>query len=270
MLEEYFLAEENNAFVFQERSKIDVAISRLREFEPKEGYILAFSGGKDSVAIYFLAKAAGVKFAAYYSQTSVDPPELVRFIKRNFKDVIILSYPKHKNGTTLTMWNLIEMKCMPPTRAVRYCCDYLKERVGKKGDTVIVGVRWSESSKRKKQSMVNFWKGKIVVRPIVDWHEDDVWTYIKEHNLPYCELYDEPNVKRLGCIACCMNPATQERELRRYPKYRALYIRAFEKMIINRHKKGLACEWTTGEEVMQWWLGKCKKDKTLPGQCSLF
>jgi len=31
--------------------KVAIAIVRLKEFEPEEGYYLAFSGGKDSVVI---------------------------------------------------------------------------------------------------------------------------------------------------------------------------------------------------------------------------
>ena len=30
---------------------VEVAIERLKAFEPKEGYFLAFSGGKDSVTV---------------------------------------------------------------------------------------------------------------------------------------------------------------------------------------------------------------------------
>lgn len=32
------------------RDKVQTAIDRLRAFEPKEGYFLAFSGGKDSAS----------------------------------------------------------------------------------------------------------------------------------------------------------------------------------------------------------------------------
>lgn len=32
----------------QKRDKVQTAIDRLRAFEPKDGYFLAFSGGKDS------------------------------------------------------------------------------------------------------------------------------------------------------------------------------------------------------------------------------
>ena len=37
--------------------------------------------GKDSIVIYDLAIRAGVKYDAHYSQTTVDPPEIQKFIK---------------------------------------------------------------------------------------------------------------------------------------------------------------------------------------------
>ena len=64
------------------QNKVDVAIERLRLFEPKEGYYLAFSGGKDSQVIYHLAKESGVRFEANYNITGIDPPELVYFIRK--------------------------------------------------------------------------------------------------------------------------------------------------------------------------------------------
>ena len=67
------------------QDKIDRAIEALRENEPKDdkGHALAFSGGKDSCVIKQLAIEAGVKFNAFYSVTTIDPPELVRFIKEH-------------------------------------------------------------------------------------------------------------------------------------------------------------------------------------------
>lgn len=67
--------------------KIKRAIILLKENEPKEGYYLAFSGGKDSCTIKELAILSGVKFDAWYNNTTIDPPELVRFIKEYHKDV---------------------------------------------------------------------------------------------------------------------------------------------------------------------------------------
>lgn len=128
------------------KDKVQVAIDRLKAFEPTEGYYLAFSGGKDSVVIKALADMAEVKYDAHYNLTSVDPPELVQFIK-TFDDVKI-EIPRDKDGKQITMWNLIPKKKMPPTRVVRYCCKELKE-MGGKGRMVITGVRWAESSNRK-------------------------------------------------------------------------------------------------------------------------
>jgi len=129
------------------KDKVQVAIERLQAFEPAEGYYLAFSGGKDSVTIKALADMAGVKYDAHYNLTSVDPPELVQFIKA-FDDVII-DIPRDDDGKQITMWNLIPKKKMPPTRMVRYCCKELKE-FGGRGRMVITGVRWAESSNRKR------------------------------------------------------------------------------------------------------------------------
>ena len=69
------------------KDRVQQAIERLQTFEPEEGYYLAFSGGKDSVTVKALMDMAGVKYDAHYSVTSVDPPELVQFVK-TFNDVI--------------------------------------------------------------------------------------------------------------------------------------------------------------------------------------
>jgi len=51
--------------LFEDNPKVQKAIERFRAFEPEDGYYLAFSGGKDSMCIYHLAKMAGVKFTPY-------------------------------------------------------------------------------------------------------------------------------------------------------------------------------------------------------------
>lgn len=129
------------------KDKVQVSIERLQTFEPPEGYFLAFSGGKDSVVIKALADMAGVKYDAHYTVTSVDPPELVKFVK-GFEDVSF-DRPLDKEGHQITMWNLIPKKSYPPTRIVRYCCAALKEQQSA-GRMAITGVRWAESSNRRR------------------------------------------------------------------------------------------------------------------------
>ena len=285
------------------KDKVQVAIERLKTFEPPEGYFLAFSGGKDSVVIKALADMAGVKYDAHYQLTSVDPPELVRFVK-SFPDVIVDKprYPdNYKNpklaGKQITMWNLIPEKTMPPTMIVRYCCNALKEQGGK-GRMVITGVRWDESTKRKrnqgevtvmslKKSVKNalvdsgnfaantkagvvlnndnadsrrmieqcYKETKTVVNPIIDWTTEDVWEFIHEYEVPYCKLYGE-GFKRLGCVGCPMSGQNgMKRDFKRFPKYKQMYLNAFERMLAEREKRGNPSDWETAKEVMYWWMG---------------
>lgn len=127
--------------------KVKASIERLKAFEPEEGYYLAFSGGKDSVVCKALLEEAGCKYDATYRVTSVDPPELVMFIKEKHPDVK-REVPRYDDDKPITMWNLIPKKLMPPTRLVRYCCAYLKESGGD-GRMTVTGVRWAESANRK-------------------------------------------------------------------------------------------------------------------------
>ncbi len=256
------------------KSKLETAIERLKLFEPPEGYYMAFSGGKDSSVIKAIANMAGVKYDAHYNHTSVDPPELIRFIKDCHPNVAI-EYPRYKNGDRITMWNLIPQKKMPPTRLVRYCCDKLKEGGGE-GRFVITGVRWAESARRKNSRAGleiqenGKWrthydpdnppnevlmrtcptKGKHILNPIIDWTDDEVWEFIHTYDIPYCSLYDE-GYERLGCIGCPMSTRRAE-DLKKYPKYRQAYIKAFDRMLKNPDK---TYGWENGEDVMKWWLG---------------
>lgn len=270
--------------------KVELAIERLRAYEPEEGYFVAFSGGKDSVVVKALCDMAGVKYDAHYSVTSVDPPELVQFVK-TFDDVQMDS-PKDKDGNRITMWNLIPKKKMPPTRIVRYCCQELKETNGK-GRVTVTGVRWAESANRRKNQggVTIFDKSakkvlddagidyidndrggmvlnldnadtrsamelcyrtrKTLINPIIEWEDEDVWEFINTYNIPYCKLYDQ-GYKRLGCVGCPMSYHNKE-ELERYPKYKQAYLRAFQRMLEEIRKTGGDTSWKTAEDVMEWW-----------------
>ena len=75
--------------------KIAYSIALLRRGEALSlrmspaGYHLAFSGGKDSMVLYHLAKMAGVKFKAHMQVTTIDPPELMQFVRANYPDVVL-------------------------------------------------------------------------------------------------------------------------------------------------------------------------------------
>ena len=226
---------------------------------------------------------SGVKYEAHYTHTSVDPPELVRFIKDEHPDVIIdiPRYPDdYKNpklaGKQITMWNLIPEKKMPPTRMARYCCQELKESKGE-GRFVVTGVRWAESVKRSMRGGLELAEKKSYrmenydpdnpqqdtihncikyarrhLNPIIDWTNEEVWEFIREYDVPYCKLYDE-GFRRLGCIGGPM-ATNREAEFERWPTYRKAYLKAFEKLLTVLDDEDKRTSWNNANDVMNWWL----------------
>ncbi len=72
------------------------AIREIRKMskrvEPNQGKLcVRFSGGKDSIVLKRLCELAGVPCETRFSRTSVDPPEVLDFIRKYHKDVISYS-----------------------------------------------------------------------------------------------------------------------------------------------------------------------------------
>ena len=106
-------------------------------YDAKQGYFLAFSGGKDSQALYHIAQLAGVRFQGHMNLTSVDPPEVIRFVKTNYPEVEL-----HKPGKSIFQ-HAVEKRILPTMR-VRWCCAEYKETAGA-GKVTLIGIRKAES-----------------------------------------------------------------------------------------------------------------------------
>lgn len=181
-------------------------------------------------------------------------------------------------GKRISMWSLIPIKLMPPTRVVRYCCQVLKEGAGD-GRMITTGVRWDESSQRstrggleiigrtKKHSIIltndndnkrRFFekcetRAKSVCNPIIEWTNSDIWDFIHSEKIETNPLY-QCGFDRVGCIGCPMAGKKRYFEFSIFPKYKNMYIHAFDRMIKERISRGLETEWLTGEEVFSWWM----------------
>lgn len=243
--------------------KVKIAIERIQSFKDryKEKTYLAFSGGKDSITIYDLAKKAGIPLEPHYHFTTVDPPELTRFIRDNYPEVPwdrptrVMTHRGGEPVTVKSMFQLIVWMGFPPSRRLRYCCRYLKE-YGGKGRTVIDGVRWAESTRRSKRMMYERCskdKDTMYLHPIIDWSDEDVWNYIHQNNLKYCCLYDE-GFTRIGCIMCPIaGKKSMIAQAKRWPKYYKAYINTFRRMLESKsstHK----LQWKSAEDVMNWFI----------------
>jgi len=258
--------------------KVNRAIRLLKDNEPKDGYHLAFSGGKDSCVIKKLARMAGVKFDAWYSSTTIDPPELIRFIKKFHSDVK-WAMPKHGS----MMHRVANKPSPPPTRLFRWCCSEYKEAETpeSKGRLKIFGVRAAESKAREarwKEVVLDVGKFSAIC-PIVYWTDGDVWKFIRQYKVDYCSLYDE-GWTRLGCVGCPLaSRDTQKKEFARWPAFERNWknaiVKSWEKWHDKKNRKGetrFHSKFKSGEELWQWWLNEKKTKRHghgLPANASL-
>lgn len=251
-------------------------IENLRKWESMacelnpEGFFVAFSGGKDSQVVMDLVQRAGVKYRAYYSVTSIDPPENVYFIRKNYPEVVFI-HPRRN------FFKLIEQKGLP-TMMRRYCCERLKEGLGA-GHMVLTGVRAAESRKRATYSEIEIFsrrvehygkprartfeqlvesehqcikgRDKLMVRPILDWSDEEVWQYVYDHQLPVNPCYKMHG--RVGCMFCPFASKEDiEKYEKQYPRFKPLIIRALSRY----WEKSETHYAETPEEYYEYWKGK--------------
>lgn len=261
--------------------------------------ICTYSGGKDSDVVLELFKRSGVPFEVHNSHTTADAPQTVNHIRKAFRELEVKGIPCEIGkptymGERTSMWKLIPKKLMPPTRIVRYCCSVLKES-SCNNRYIATGVRWEESNARqgrgefekigaaikkkekfdsvmlmndndarRRMTELCMQKNKMVVNPIIDWTNADIWDFIHSEHIEVCELYN-CGYNRVGCIGCPMAGKMRYKEFADFPAYKKLYIQAFEKMLEERKRRGKTSEWRSGEEVFFWWMN----DDNIPGQMSI-
>lgn len=261
------------------REKILYSLDLIRKAEkmalrldPVDGFYNTFSGGKDSQCLYHLVKLAGVKFKAHMNLTSVDPPEVIRFVKEHYPDVELIK-PK------MSIYEMAKRKHILPTMRFRWCCAEYKEISGI-GKVTLIGIRKQESARRSKREEVSTsirgkysaqtfdqWseheekmvacvggKDKILVSPIIYWTERDVWEFLNENDIPHCKLYDE-GYTRIGCILCPMaNYKSKIRDMKRYPHAKRNWIKTIQWLIDNGY---INHNFQDAETGFNWWIS-CK------------
>ena len=290
------------------RSKLEHSVTLLRKaeglakmYDNDDGFFLAFSGGKDSQALYHVTKMAGVLFKGHFSPTSVDPPDLIRFIKNE--------YPSVEWGhLDFSIYQRAVERRILPTMRVRWCCADFKETAGA-GKVTLIGIRKEESARRAKRHEVEVsnkkfsgsldefedWskaeierktkrktkrkinedefsvksdsevhcingKDSILISPIFDWTEKDIWYFLNDIiKAPHCKLYDE-GYKRIGCILCPMSsPKSKQRDIERFPHVKRNWIKAIKEIRSGGVFKEEFIWWNIPRDWMQQTLqrGKC-------------
>lgn len=99
-------------------------------------------------------------------------------------------------------------------------------------------------------------KGKSACNPIVDWQTNELWKYIESEKIQVNELY-YCGFERVGCIGCPMADKKRYFEFSVFPKYRDMYIHAFDRMLEELRKApGKKPAWKDGLDVFSWWMGE--------------
>lgn len=212
------------------KNKIETAIARIKMHCANKRILCAFSGGKDSQCVYHLLKMSGLEFHAEYSITRFEPPELLQFIRDNYKDVTFRRAYGNKS-----LVKQIEESGLP-NRWCRWCCAAKhKKTIG--FDIACIGIRWAESARRRMR-WNDFGRkddGTFYCCPIVDWSDSDVWEFLNSNNIPHCSLYDE-GYKRIGCVCCPLSPNKGD-ELR-WPKFANVLKMGWERYYERMRQKG--------------------------------
>lgn len=217
-----------------------------------EKCLVGFSGGKDSIVTAYLMKLAKIDHVLCYSQTGIDPPEVVRFIKDNYPNTVIVK-PKE------SFWISIP-KNNPPLRWARWCCDKLKKNPSKHlpYKLRVMGIRAEESSNRAKYPRVNHYVklDQLHHYPILTWPEWTVWEFIEKYSLKYPSLYEKYD--RLGCVVCPLKSPNQTQQWKKdYPGYYKAFESACNKWYEKRTKQGRTLKHPSAQDFIEdWYKGK--------------
>ena len=270
------------------------AIEVLKAFEPEDGYHLCYSGGKDSDCIRILADLAGVKHEIHHNLTTADAPETVYYVK-SIPNVIIdkpeismwrLIEKKMVPPTRIMRYCCAELKERGGAGKVKVVGVRKKESARRAKQGGLIKIIGKPATVEKKAVELGAEVGKTnggglilnmdndpsrrlvehcyrttstMLNPIIEWADTDVWDFLKAHGCKSNPLY-ECGLKRVGCIGCPMAGKNRYAEFERWPKYRALYVMAFDRMLEARRRAGKKerpdTQWLNGESVMRWWLGE--------------
>jgi phosphoadenosine phosphosulfate reductase len=186
------------------------AVSDVKSFTSnhKRPVTLSFSGGKDSLACYGIAKRALKSVTLIFIDTGLEFPETVRYV-RGFAQ-------KHKESMLVAsagdaFWDQVG-SFGPPAKDFRWCCKVCKlgpltdaiERNFPQGTITIEGNRALESFARSEIGFVEtnpFVPNQTILNPIRGWIAAEVWAYIWWKGFDYNPLYEE-DYERIGCYLC--------------------------------------------------------------------
>lgn len=183
--------------------------------------VVSFSGGKDSTVVSdIVRRALGTKDILHvFGDTTLEFPTTYQYLNR------IKSRPNHPPFLPVDKsekdFMELSKKIGPPSRVMSWCCTIFKtgpignlfREIAQDQEIITYyGVRRSESSSRSKYDKVSKSpkiSKQLVVSPIIDWKDADVWLYLLSRKIDFNEAY-KFGFSRVGCWVCPNNSKWSE------------------------------------------------------------
>ena len=195
--------EENVASLVEQlnfKQKVDRSLSLIETAwrAHGDGLVVANSLGKDSVAVWDLAKRVSPKIRGFIVTTRFKPSETVRFMEEEVARCPELQVFRSDAAIPDRLYET------GPDR----CCELLKviptrRAIETMGVTCwVTGLRCTEGRTRVDFREVEERDRDLVkLNPILLWHEREVWQYLAIRRVPVNPLYAE-GYRSLGCAPC--------------------------------------------------------------------
>jgi len=194
--------------------KVDRSLELIKQAfaEYGNGLVVATSLGKDSMAVWHLAKRVSPAIRGFIITTRFKPPETIRFMYNQ-----VAEYPElkiYKNNIEIPD----KLYLTDPDR----CCRLLKVEPTRRAieemevSCWVTGLRCTEGRTRTDFKEVEQRDpGLVKLNPILIWHEREVWQYLALNNVPVNPLYAK-GYRSLGCDPCTKIVAAQDERAGRW------------------------------------------------------
>jgi 3'-phosphoadenosine 5'-phosphosulfate sulfotransferase (PAPS reductase)/FAD synthetase len=190
-------------------------------------HVVAFSGGKDSMAVQLLLQEQGVAFTVVFMDTVWEHELTYGYIWGVLEAGVLPNLTVLRSAKYAGFEDLVVRRRMIPGKQTRFCTQELKifplwEYIAALEDDVVLyqGIRAEESAPRSQmlereevpegQVDGHYRPGYTIVRPIFRWPVEDVFAIHKRHGVEPNPLY-KIGAGRVGCWPCIF---VNHRELR--------------------------------------------------------
>lgn len=213
----------------------------------KDKIAVAFSGGKDSLVVLYLARQLQSDLKVVFNNTGVEYPETRVFIEQLHQDWnlnLITTKPVKTFWECIDEYGFVVSKWGNRHKSNHHCCYWLKEKPMKQIikelylEAMLTGMTASESRNRMFTARDYgdcyysvSWKIQRI-HPILWWTENEVRQFILDMHISNNPLYAR-GMNRIGCMPCTAYKSWEE-QLRKFnPKlYEIIKLRKDSQYIL--------------------------------------